>query len=159
MIKIYRQRYMPNELLWLENDEIIKQNDDIIITKWTSIKPRPDFDHGVSCYFLHKNYKISKFYDCKNNFLYYYCDVVKPKKTDDGYVFCDLLADVILYPDKTLKVLDLDELASAYEQGFIASSDITLALNTTDALLRLIYSGEFEQVVKILDNGGGVEYD
>ena len=151
MTKIYRQRYLPNELVLLGDDKIVKENHDVILTKWRSLKPRPDFSHGVSCYFLHKNYKISKFFDAAGNFLYYYCDVVKPVPTSDGYIFCDLLVDIILYPDNSLKVLDLDELAVAYQQTLITTVDMLLALNTADILLKTIYSGEFRQIADILE--------
>ena len=154
MTKIYRQRYLPEELLWLRDDEIVREDDDVILTRWTSLKPRFDFASGVSCYFLHKNFKISKFFGHNGEFLYYYCDIVKPARTADGYVFCDLLVDIILYADGTLKVLDLDELAAAYRQGQIATDDMLLALDVADGLLKAIYSGEFAQISAILDEIG-----
>ena len=151
-VKIYRRRYLPEELLWLKDDEILMANDELIFTKWRSIKPRPDFSHGRSCYFLHKNYKISQFFSSDGKLLYYYCDIVKPEITPDGdYIFCDLLVDVKLFPDGSLVILDLDELAQAFDAGLISSEDVVCALNTLDGLLKVIYAGQFGEIVKIFD--------
>jgi len=153
MMKIYRRRYLPEELLWLKDDEILLADNDHIITRWRSLKPRPDFSHGCSCYFLHKNYKISKFFDSAGKLLYYYCDIVKPEITADGdYIFCDLLVDVKVFPGGFVKVLDLDELAEAYEKGLISDGDMVCAIKTLDELLNAIYEGKFDCIVKILDN-------
>ena len=151
MPKIYRKRYLPEELLWLKDDEILRTDNDVIITRWTSLKPRADFAWGISCYFLHKNFKISKFFDRDDNFLFYYCDVVKAEISPGEYVFCDLLADIILYPDNSAKVLDLNELAAAYEKKLIPAEDLLLALVTTDNLLNMIYEGKFGEISAILD--------
>jgi len=144
---------MPDELLWLRDDEIVLMDDEKIITKWKSLKPRPDFSRGTSCYFLHKNYKISKFFDHDDNMLYYYCDIVKLEITQEEYIFNDLLVDVIVYPDGGIKVLDLDELAQAFETKVISETDLLCALTTLDGLLRTIYAGEFGTIVKVLEVG------
>ena len=142
---------MPDELLWLENDKIIASHADKIITKWKSLKPRPDFSHGISCYFLHKNYKISKFFSHDNNLLYYYCDIVRHIATPDSYIFCDLLVDILVYPDDTVRILDLDELTFAYENNLITRDELLVALSTLDELLKVIYSGEFAAIASVLD--------
>lgn len=154
MTKIYRKRYLPEELLWLKDDEILRADDNVIVTKWQSLKPRPDFSWGLSCYFLHKNYKISKIFDHMDNFLFYYCDIVKPEISLNEYIFCDLLVDIILYPDNTTKVLDLQELASAFEKQLIPQEDLLLALTTADGLLAAIYAGKFNEISSILDQIG-----
>ena len=59
--KIYRKRYMPNETVLLKDDEILRLDEDILVTKWNVLHPKTQFSHGVSCYFLKKGYKISKF--------------------------------------------------------------------------------------------------
>lgn len=143
-MKLYRRRYLPKELLWLRDDEIILADDEKIVTAWTSLKPRPDFSHGRSCYFLHKNYKISKFYGHDGSLCYYYCDIIKAEAVADGYIFHDLLVDVhVLTDGRTAQILDLDELAAAFEQGEITGADVICALNALHELLAAIYSGQF----------------
>lgn len=155
MLKIYRKRYLPEEeMLWLRNDEILRADGDVVVTKWATLRPRVDFSHGTSCYFLHKNYKISKFFDHQDNFLFYYCDIIKTEILHEDYVFCDLLVDIVLYPDFSTKVLDLDELAVAFEKGQISAKDLKLALTATDDLLKIIYSGKFIEISAILDQMG-----
>ena len=150
-MKIYRRRYLPEELLWLKDDEILLADDEKIITRWRSLKPRPDFSHGRSCYFLHRNYKISKFFDQDGNLLYHYCDIVKPEISAEDYIFCDLLVDAKVYSDGSVEILDLDELAAAFEKELISGMDVVCALNTLDGLLKVIYEGKFDEVVKFLD--------
>jgi len=155
MIKIYRRRYIPDQLMWLKDDEILLADDEKIVTKWTSIKPRPDFSHGISCYFLHKNYKISKFFKHDGSLLYHYCDIVKPEISEDKYIFHDLLVDVLVYPDGAVKVLDLDELVAAYEGRLISEAGLLCALATLDGLLKTIYAGAFDEAAKVLDGYHG----
>ena len=38
----------------------------------------------------------------------------------DTYIVTDLLADVIVYPDGFVKVVDLDELGEALEKGLLS---------------------------------------
>jgi len=153
MIKIYRQRYLPKELLWLKDDEILLHDDEVIVTRWRSIKPRLDFSHGRSCYFLHRNYKISQFFDQNDLLLYYYCDIVMPDVAENGdIIFRDLLVDVKVYPDGSHTVLDLDELAEALEKGLVSDADVIIALNTLDSLLKSVYADEFGGIAKILDD-------
>ncbi|MDR2183900.1 MAG: DUF402 domain-containing protein [Clostridiales bacterium] len=153
-MKIYRRRYLPEELLWLKDDEIVLANREIIVTRWRALKPRPDFSHGISCYFLHRNYKISKFFGHDDTLLYYYCDIVKPETCAGGeeYIFNDLLVDVKVFPDGSHIILDLDELADVYQAGLISGADVACALKTLDGLLKAIYAGEFGEVVKILED-------
>ena len=60
-IQLFRKRLIPEEIVELKDDKIIKRNQNIIITKWKTLKPRTDFSHGISCYFLDKGIKVSKF--------------------------------------------------------------------------------------------------
>lgn len=145
---------MPHELLLLKDDVIISVCDEKIITKWDSIKPRSDFAGGVSCYFLQKNYKISKFFTHDGSFLYYYCDIGKMEKNGNNYIFSDLLADIVIYPDGSTKVLDLDEMAEALRKGLITQDDMLMALDALDGLLKAIYNKGFCGIASVLD---GVE--
>ena len=61
-MQIYRKRLIPDECILLKDDEILEIDEDYIVTKWKTLKPRRDFSHGYSCYFLKLGFKISKFF-------------------------------------------------------------------------------------------------
>lgn len=99
-VKLYRKRLIPEECILLKDDHLFYQSPDILMTAWSALKPKPDLDHGISCYYLKEGFKISKFYDHQNRFMYWYCDIISHQydKEENRYIFTDLLADVILYP-------------------------------------------------------------
>ena len=143
---LFRKRIIPEECIALKDDEILYIDDEIIVTKWNVLKPRPDFHHGYSCYFLKKNIKVSKFLKEDNSLHYWYCDIIEHEydNENNSYTFIDLLADVIIYPDGKLKVVDLDEIAVAVEKKLISEKELILALRTLDSLLNMIYIGDFD---------------
>jgi hypothetical protein len=145
-LKIYRKRMIPDECVLLADDALLEVTDEIIVTKWHTIRPRRDFDHGYSCYFLNLGYKVSKFYKSDNTLLYWYCDIINYRFEDDGntLIASDLLVDVLVYPDGYVKVLDLDELAIAIEKNLCDQSLISEALRKLDKLLNLIYDDKFD---------------
>ena len=55
----------------------------------------------------------------------------------------DLLADVIIYPDGFVKVVDLDELVTALEARSISLDTLKASLNKLNKLLNVIYAGNF----------------
>lgn len=137
---------IPDEYILLKDDIILERTKDLIITKWNTLKPRQDFQYGYSCYFLNYGYKVSKLYREDNTFLYWYCDIVdyQYKEEGDSLIVTDLLADVIVYPDGFVKVLDIDELAIAYEKNLCSAQLIIQALKKLDNLLNLIYADKFD---------------
>ena len=143
---LYRKRIIPEECIPLKDDKILYMDDEIIVTKWNVLKPRPDFHHGFSCYFLNKNIKVSKFIEENGDLHYWYCDIIEHayNELDNSYVFTDLLADVIVYPDGTVKVVDLDEIAVALERKLLSERELSIALRTLDSLLSMIYQGDFD---------------
>lgn len=145
-LKIYRKRLIPDECILLKDDIILNRTDDFIVTKWNTLKPRRDFHHGYSCYFLKLGFKISKFYREDNSLLYWYCDIVDYtyQDADNALIVTDLLADVVVYPDGYVKVLDLNELALALEKNLCEPQLITQALQKLDSLLTLIYDDKFD---------------
>ena len=145
-LKIYRKRMIPDECILLKDDVILEVTDDIIVTSWKTLKPRRDFHHGYSCYYLKLGYKISKFYREDNTLLYWYCDIVNYdyKEEDNSLIVTDLLADVVIYPDGYIKVLDIDELAIALEKKLCSHAIVTQALRKLDGLLNIIYDDKFE---------------
>lgn len=152
-LKIYRKRMIPDECILLKDDLILEQNDEIILTKWNTLKPRRDFHHGYSCYFLKLGYKVSKFFREDNTLLYWYCDIVDYtyKEEDNALIVTDLLADVVIYPDGYIKVLDLDELAVALEKHLCEPQIITQALRKLDNLLNLLYDDKFDTLSSNID--------
>ena len=145
-LKIYRKRMIPDECIILKDDVILEVTDDIIVTSWKTLKPRRDFHHGYSCYYLNLGYKISKFYREDNTLLYWYCDIVNYdyREEDHSLIVTDLLADVVIYPDGYIKVLDIDELAIALEKKLCSPEIVTQALRKLDGLLNIIYDDKFE---------------
>ena len=151
-LKLYRRRFMPNETIELKNDQIIRADDSIIVTKWKTIHPKPDFSHGVSCYFLDFGWKISRFLNDSGECVYTYCDIIDPvyNKEDNSILVNDLLVDIIVYGNGSVKVTDLGEIAEALETGLIGAGTAAKALRRTDALLREIYDGRLDELVSYL---------
>ena len=143
---LYRKRLIPEECILLKDDELLYRDEKTIITRWNTLKPKKDLHHGFSCYFLDKGVKVSKFYKADGTHICWYCDIVTHSydEATDTYVFTDLLADVLVYPDGFIKVVDLDELSEANETGLLSLENLHKALRTTNALLTEIYAGRFE---------------
>jgi predicted RNA-binding protein associated with RNAse of E/G family len=156
-MRIVRRRFIPDESVALDGDEIIfvSPDGDTVITRWKTLHPKSTFGGGVSCYYIPKGVKVSKIFDTDGIFLYYYCDIIDVIKSKDGFTFNDLLADVAVFPDGSVKVLDLAELADAYDECIIGIDIIMKALRTVDWLLNEIYGGRFGLLTETVDN---VEY-
>jgi predicted RNA-binding protein associated with RNAse of E/G family len=165
---LFRRRLIPPECICLKDDEILyfSENEHILVTKWHALKPRNDLHHGYSCYFWDKGFKVSKFYQENGDLLYWYCDIIDvdypapsigeaaPISGDapsNIFIATDLLADVIIYPDGFVKVVDLDELTMALDNGSLSLTLLKTALTRLDSLLNLIYTGEFQTYQNYLD--------
>ena len=153
MSTLYRKRLIPDECICLNNDDIIVQNNTQIITIWKTLHPKTEFAKGISYYVIDKGWKISKFYSEQDELVYIYCDIIDTfyDENTDSYTFTDLLADVIVENNGDVKVIDLDELATALKSDIISSHMIVTALNRLDALLKIIYNGELQEYINILD--------
>ncbi len=147
--KLYRKRYMPNEIVHLKDDVITYQGENVMVTQWNVLHPKETFSHGVSCYYLEQGWKISKFLNKNNELVYYYCDIIDTeyKEAENAYIFTDLLADVIILENGFVKVVDLAEIADALEEGVICDREVKLALRRLDALLERLYSGGFSDLL------------
>ena len=90
-MKIYRKRFIPDEIVDISSDEVIKRTEDLIVTKWLPIKPREDIGSGVSYTFFKDGYKISEIYNKNGDFIYWYCDIIDYtyEKEQDEYIFID----------------------------------------------------------------------
>lgn len=157
---LYRKRLIPEECIELKDDVLLYRDNELIITKWNTLHPKKTLHHGYSCYFLERGFKISKFYDHDGNLISWYCDIVThsfekgsliagtDQCTPDKYLFTDLLVDVIVYPNGSYRVVDLDELAEAFKRGLLSAELMTAALRTTDKLLNIIYRNDFDRLQK-----------
>jgi hypothetical protein len=154
--QLYRRRYIPDECILLKDDIIVKQDENVLITKWKTLNPKPDFSHGASCYFLDDGLKVSKVYRPDGSLLRWYCDIVEFSCDEEEHALTvtDLLADVILYPDGTVHVIDLDELADAFEHDLITKKQMTGCLRSLDHLLSLIYRDKFDRLTAPLESLG-----
>lgn len=151
---LYRKRIIPEECVFLKNDEILARDDKVIITRWDALKPKKYLHHGLSCYFLDRGYKISKFCHADNTLLYWYCDIVKYEFSQDRrkLVVTDLLADVLIYPDGFVKVVDLDEIVPALESGGLSLEDMKKTLLNLNSLLSMIYHGKFHELTAYIEH-------
>ena len=150
---LYRRRLIPEECVLLKDDRLLYRDDKLIVTAWNTLKPRNDIHHGCSCYYLDENIKVSRFYNEDGALLYWYCDIVEydyDEKTNT-YVVTDLLADVIIYPNGFVKVVDIDELATAKDTGLLSDTGLKTALLALNKLLQIIYDGKFERLQEPLE--------
>ena len=150
---LYRKRLIPEECVLLKDDRFLYRDEKIMVTAWNTLKPRKDLHHGRSCYFLRENIKVSRFCSADDSLLYWYCDIVDYdyNKETDTYIITDLLADVIVYPDGFVKVVDIDELVTARESGLLSEDMLKKALLTLNSLLQIIYEGGFADLQKPLE--------
>ena len=146
---LYRKRIIPDEFFSLKDDIMLYMDEDFIITKWKAIHPKKDLSYGYSCYFLHKRFKVSKFFNHDHQLMYHYCDIVSYHFSEDysKLTVTDLLVDVKICPSGKVEVLDLDELAQALREGKITSETLDIALTSCNELLELIYKGQADTLL------------
>ncbi len=142
---LYRKRLIPAECVLLDGDEILEQTEHLIVTRWQTIRPKKELKRGLSAYFLDRGIKVSKFYDHADQLFCWYCDIITHTydPAANTYVMVDLLADVILYPDGKVRVVDLDELAEATEKKLLPMEQLLASLRQLDWLLKMIDQGRF----------------
>ncbi len=152
-IRLYRKRIIPDECIPLKDDKILYMDSGRIITSWKTLRRKDGFDNGYSCYFLKEGYKVSRFLK-GNELVYWYCDIIDYvyDEKENSYTFRDLLADVIVYPDGFVKVVDLDEFEKALDRGSLTVSDVKAALRSLSNLLNTIYGGNFSTLTDEIMN-------
>ena len=142
-MKIYRKRYIPNEIVDISGDRVILLNDDLMITEWLPINPRNDISYGKSYTFFKKGWKISKFLNENKELICWYCDIIETHVENDEYTITDLLVDIKIYSNGEYEILDLDELDEAVSHGLISEDKKEEALEKMNELLEIIKRGEF----------------
>jgi len=143
--KIYRKRYVPDEIIDISGDEILYNNGSIIVTKWKPIHKRSDFSGGISFAFISEGYKIGYFYGQNKEFLFWYIDIIETEfdEANNSLTLIDLLADVKIFPDGSHVVLDLDELEESHEKGLINNRQYELALVNLKKVTDMIEQGSY----------------
>ena len=151
---LYRKRFIPDECVKLKDDEILKLDDSVIITKWKALKKRCDMSSGYSCYYLKDGYKVSKFLKEDNSLLCWYFDIITYDRDTESNTLTviDLLADVIIYPDGKMKIDDLDELSEAFEKKLIDESLLKKSLLSLNRLLNEIYENGISSLTAPIEN-------
>jgi len=147
-MKLYRKRYIPNEIIDISSDEIIFQNEEKMITRWKPINPREDIGRGESCVYFLEGWKISKFYGKDGSFQFWYCDIIEYQydEKEDKCVLIDLLLDVIVHEDGSYEVLDEDELEKALQDGIITKEIADRSRKKLANLLKIIEDGNFKDL-------------
>lgn len=148
-IKLFRKRFIPNECVLLKDDKIIQIDEDVIITHWTTLKPKFNFKSGKSCVYIKHGFKISNLFDENNNYVSTYCDIINVKKNNNEYVIEDLLADVIIENGK-VKVMDLDEIPLALDNNLITIEIAKDALIKLNSLLNIIYEDRLDEFIDLI---------
>lgn len=150
---LYRKRIIPQECILLKDDIILSCDEEHIITSWNALHPKKDLHHGWSCYFLKEGFKVSKFCKEDGTLMYWYCDIVEfdYNHVQNTLVVTDLLADVIVYPDGFVKVVDIDELVTALNQNELSLETLKSGLLILDKLLKIIYDGDFSKLQHLLE--------
>ena len=144
---LYRRRIIPDECVELKDDEILHMDDEVLVTRWKTLKPRKDFHHGLSLYLLKEGIKVSKFLREDGSLYYWYCDVVEYENHPDKneMIIVDLLVDITIGADNRLNVLDVDELGEAYDKGLISDELFHTSVNRLGKLLTSVHTGDFKK--------------
>lgn len=152
-LKLYRRRLIPDECVPLLQDIILRYENDVLVTSWRTIRPKKEMDHGYSCYYLNEGYKVSKFCRADHTLLYYYCDIISPRyeENTNSLTVTDLLVDVIVFPDASVRVVDVDELVTALNDGRLTLDQLKEALQSLSRLLSQIYAGRLEDLLSPLN--------
>lgn len=147
-MKIFRRRYVPDEIVDISEDEVIYKDEEKLITRWKPIKPREDFASGESCVYFKHGWKISKFFNTDGSLKYWYCDIINYEyyEEEDKYILNDLLLDVIVYRDGSYEVLDEEELEDALKEGIVTNELAEEAKNKLNELLKIIKNGKFKEL-------------
>ncbi len=105
--------------------------------KWLSILPQNDW------------YCITAMMNEKEDIILWYIDMIAAQGIDiDGVpYFDDLYLDLVVYPDGTLIVDDMDELEDALQKNDITQEQFNLAIETSEKLQKGIL-GDITNLVK-----------
>ncbi|BCS81761.1 DUF402 domain-containing protein [Anaerocellum diazotrophicum] len=140
-MRLIRKRFYPEEEIDISSDQIVYLGEQVLVTKWLPIKKREDIKWGASCIYFDKGIKISKVYGNDDRLIYTYCDIINTRKDEEKIVTEDLLVDVVVYPDGSYKIMDIDELVMLRRENKISEEMLLDALFKLNFLLNDIYNG------------------
>ena len=120
--KLYRKRYMPSEVVHLKDDIITYQGENVMVTNWDVLHPKAKFSHGVSCYYMDKGWKISKFLNKNDELVYYYCDIIDTTYNEEENLTVEQKG--IINKDIIIRSLKQPTCISAKEEGNIINLEI-----------------------------------
>ena len=140
---VIRRRYIPDEVITLNQDTIYYVSDELIVSGWKAIRLRQDISGGFSAYYPKLGIKTSKLFDGNGNLLYWYNDISELNFNGNDINFTDLLIDLIVFPNKSIKILDFDEFADAIEKNYITKEQEIKALKSFHTLLDYIYNNNY----------------
>ena len=69
------------------------------------------------------------------------------EKETNSLIVTDLLVDVIVYPDGFVKIVDMDELVTASQNGLLSVDRLREALLALDRLLSRLYGGQLSSLL------------
>ncbi|ADQ04171.1 protein of unknown function DUF402 [Caldicellulosiruptor owensensis OL] len=151
-MRLIRKRFYPEEEIDISSDQIVYLDEQVLVTKWLPIKKREDIKWGASCIYFDKGIKISKVYGHDDRLIYTYCDIINTRKDKEKIVTEDLLVDVVVYPDGSYRIMDIDELVMLRKENKISEEIVLDALQKLNFLLNDIYNGfELDKVEKYIE--------
>lgn len=143
---VTRKRYLPDETIRLTKDTVFFVSEKLIVTSWKAITKRPDFAGGMTAYFPEYGVRTGKFMDENGSTLYWYNDIGEVFMDGHSIKFNDLLLDVIVYPDGSVRHMDIDEFAEAIEKCLITREQEIKALKSYGFLIDLLHKNEFDRL-------------
>jgi len=106
-------------------------------------------DGYLAIWFIFKGkwFDVGKFYDRSNNWLGYYCDIVKPLTHllhgNRTPTITDLFLDLWIFPNKSHYVLDEEEFREAVRTRIISERIATKAKSELQRLIKLVECDKF----------------
>ena len=79
------------------------------------------------------------------------------EESEERLVVTDLLADVIIYPDGFVKVVDIDEMVCCLDEDLITLEQLKRSLTQLDRLLQIIYADKFDTLTIHIENAEASE--
>ena len=135
-LTVIRKRLIPNEEIDISGDEQLFFDGNLLVTRWLPIRPRRDIGWGISHTYIKEGYKVSAVYDCEGYFKHWYWDIIEAQfESGNRLVVKDLLIDVVVEENFTIKILDLQEFEEAMAAGLICQKEHIYALNILKKIL------------------------
>lgn len=152
-LKLYRRRYIPDELVFLKDDKFTMLTERYLRTEWKTIRPKAEYAGGRSVFCFDKGWKISRMIGKNGETKYWYCDICEFEfnEQENTIVYNDLLFDVVVDLDGRIRVVDCNEAAQALSEGLISDKQMIFALNSLDEILNMLQYGNFDDYKAMLE--------